>query len=795
MTVTAPLPPDRGRSKPLSVWAFRIAFGIVALFGLYMAGWRTAVNLPQAHMDGAFQTASTLHRLAGGELPGRDFLPYLGLGSVYGLYPVYKASGGTMAASVATAKFVTLVACLLAIWTTFALIFPRRVLVAGAAAAIAVSAAALLESHLPRVGADLLSPGVSLRPYRAAVVYLTVWAAWGLARSHLAALARCVGFGVLAATAFNWSNDFGIPSAAIALGLGAYVTRREGSSLALYLLVAPVAAALWAIALGMLATGGHWFDLLRYNFVDVRHDQWWFFGPWWDPAYRLLNIMDLPKLFVLPFPALPLADRINFPLIIGLVAVATSLLIALRTRAVHDVLLASAGLGLLGGLAIVDAGGSIIKSYGLGLVFWSLLAFVGWSLRAVRAWSRPLWEDARALCSKGELVASLAALIAMIGIASLLAHGWWSEIKEARQSPDRFFVPELGGWLPADWRTYVETARSSPSNRDVIEEYWGLWSAITGAHAKMPVDSVIHALGSVRPLLAAALARGPAWVITTQPAEAGHWWSWNVSASWGFYKRVIENYEPVAYSPRTIVWHHRTPPAVRVEVPCRVEAMPLPHMEIMADRPGYYGATLRYRMRRPPLGRTLLLAHNNLNSSGGGFVSLDPNGDLAEFPVAVEAGGTTRVGFVDAWTLASPASDELRLSGCTAERFEVPSVFPPPRYPKDTEILAVDEGAFRNGVDLGNRTIVLPYSIEGVRRFVPGTAVCLADQRRRVIHSVKLLPEPRRQLAIALDGPPLTGDLGSPNELLILAPAPSSECPSAGRATVQRNSRIPVPTN
>jgi hypothetical protein len=748
------------------VWAVRIAFAIAAIFSLYMAGWRSAVNLPQSHMDGAFQTASALDRMASGELPGRDFMPYLGLGSVYSLYPGYKLSGGSMAASVAMAKFATLGACLLAIWTTLALIFPHRLLLTGAAAAIAVSAAALVESHFPRLAVDLLSPGQSLRGLRAAVVYLTVCCAWGLSRSSLLGLARSIGYGVLAGTAFQWSNDFGIPSAAIALGLGAYFARCKNFSLARYVLTALVAATLWAFALGMLATGGHWFDLLHYNFADVRHDQWWFFGPWWDPGYRLQDVMDLPKLFALPFPALSLADRINFPLIIGLIAVATTLVIASRTRDAHDVLLASVGLGLLGGLFIVDVGGSVIKSYGLGFLFWSLVAFGGWLVRLGAAVKTHPRSDSRARGTGHELGTSLGALAVMILIASLQSRAWGSEIDRARRCSDRFFVSELGGWLPAEWRTYVETARASPSNRDVIEEYWGIWSAVTGAHPRVPVDSVIHALGSVRKLLEDAIATGPTWVITTQPSEAGHWWSWNVSASWEFYRGVLENYEPVAYSPRTIVWRHRSRAAAPVKISCRVNSMPWPHMEILADQPGYYGVRLQYKARPPSFGRTLLLVHNNLNSSGGGFLSLDPKGALARFPVAIESPGTASVGFLDARELAPPRRDQLQLGDCEAARVSVPGVFPPPVYPKDNEILKVDEDGFQNGVDIANSRVVLAYSMQGVRTFVPGTTVCLADHQPRVIRAVKLVQEKWRRLYVSLQGPSLASDLGSPNELV-----------------------------
>ena len=42
--------------------------------------WRSSLTVPTYHLDGSFQTASGLFRLAEGDVPGRDFYPYLGIG-------------------------------------------------------------------------------------------------------------------------------------------------------------------------------------------------------------------------------------------------------------------------------------------------------------------------------------------------------------------------------------------------------------------------------------------------------------------------------------------------------------------------------------------------------------------------------------------------------------------------------------------------------------------------------------------------------------------------------------------
>lgn len=71
-------------------------------FSLY-----SSINLPTQHLDGAFQTASALFRIENGEIIGKDFLPYLGLGPFLILFPFFKIAGGNLFASVFAAKFIT----------------------------------------------------------------------------------------------------------------------------------------------------------------------------------------------------------------------------------------------------------------------------------------------------------------------------------------------------------------------------------------------------------------------------------------------------------------------------------------------------------------------------------------------------------------------------------------------------------------------------------------------------------------------------------------------------------------
>ena len=81
---------------------------IVNVFLNFLISLRSSIYLPTNHLDGAFQTASGLYRIKWGEIPGIDFFPYLGIGPLISLVPLFLAFGGNLWASVVAANVVTL---------------------------------------------------------------------------------------------------------------------------------------------------------------------------------------------------------------------------------------------------------------------------------------------------------------------------------------------------------------------------------------------------------------------------------------------------------------------------------------------------------------------------------------------------------------------------------------------------------------------------------------------------------------------------------------------------------------
>ena len=115
---------DVSRGGLSAVWVvFRVLAIVSFLTWAILFALASAIDTPIFHLDGAFQTASGMFRLDAGQFPGRDFYPYLGIAPLLSIYTVFKLLGAKLAASVASAAFMTLVVGWLSVSILWQLIF------------------------------------------------------------------------------------------------------------------------------------------------------------------------------------------------------------------------------------------------------------------------------------------------------------------------------------------------------------------------------------------------------------------------------------------------------------------------------------------------------------------------------------------------------------------------------------------------------------------------------------------------------------------------------------------------
>lgn len=575
----------------------------------------SSVNIPTFHLDGAFQTASGLFRLDAGQLPGKDFFPYLGIGPLLLIFPFFKIAGGTLAASVFATKLLTLSLGWISISVILQLIFRSSKvfsLIAGGAV-FALLSLIPETSHFFDVFNFAREPGNSLRPIRASApyvvgifLYLLLQQQQGKSRDMLA--------GLLVGVCLLWSNDFAIPTAFLITVFFVGVCHFEEKptwkkSLAIIIFTA---ASSWAAIL-LLVTAGHPMELIKYNFVDVANDQWWYF-PSYQPSNRIFEASQITRI---------ISEQNYFPL--G-VLVFTSLC-AVRTRRIEYALLSWIGMALFSGGAVASLGGQLGAYFG-GFFYWGAVTALLLAAKAIQILaSRAIQPTPRTVNSiqVGLVVMTFGALLA--GVAQQWAK-YCQESKIAKNDARRFYVPEFGGYLATGWKEYIDYARDHKDSR-VIEEYWGILSSLNRSFPAWPVDAAIHALGEVRHAAKSSLADADL-LVTTRFSTGPTWQQWSLSQNFWFYEEILSGWELDFVSPTTIVWRKAAKGRESSAVDCHV-AQNGGGFTLASEASGFYAVTVNYSATGA--GRYLLMQKNNISLPGDGYVSLPIGGSTVAIPV------------------------------------------------------------------------------------------------------------------------------------------------------------------
>ncbi|MHC8295308.1 hypothetical protein [Pseudomonas sp. LB3P58] len=587
-------------------------------------GWAVFYSLfipiftPTFHLDGAFQTASGLYRLDAGQMPGRDFFPYLGIGPLFILFPLFKLLGSNLAASGFSAQFIVLIFGAAAVSIIWHLIFkPEKKIdsiLAGSVLFIGSLATLTATGHMvPNWLQFGLTPGNSLKPVRAFLPYMAI-AFLAIPLGRIGAI-RFLYRGAFCGAILLWSNDFALSTAALFSLLMIPLAGREKCINARCIASYTAALTVSAVTLYCITTAGHPLDFLKYNFIDVAKDQWWYFGAYGETA-RIYNLGQLTRLF---------AEDNYLP---TAVLLATSAYAAVSKRS--DVGLVSwIGLALFAGGAVASVGGHLGDYMG-PFYFWGAWVVIVSALTIVEK-TFNAWDGRRMVVSIGSLALSIAAL-------TLSITAFESSSSSAKHNPDLFYSPELGGYLNNEWKDYIEMAKDS-KNSIVIEEYWGLWSATRKSFSGWPVDSVIHALGGVR-VIASERLKNANIVISTRNSLSNVWQPWSLSQNYWFYKELIENFTPYATSPNTLVWKRKATTARSADTACIYTNAEPAMITISNDKKGFYEVTMEYEFSSN--GRFLTMIKNNISfaANAQGYVSFDPAGSIVTFPAYLKNGST-----------------------------------------------------------------------------------------------------------------------------------------------------------
>ncbi len=581
-------------------WApYLIALIAVPVF--WYIAHAAAQRVPLQHVDGAYQTIAMLRHLDAGELPGRDFQPYLGIGIPMLLWPLYQLGGGHLVASQAAAIFAGLLA-------TFAggALLSWLVLRASGIARTGVLAAggglALLLTALPGSAHvhSLVLPGASLYSLRSALSYLIAASLYLAARGgrwHPAVS------GVTAAFALTWSNDYALTGVLLLhVLLMLHVAEVVSWRAALRGAATSLAIALAGYALlGSLLTGGHLPTLLHYNFASVATDQHWYFAPY-DRIEHFLTPGDLVRFWQRSDSGLSFALLAHAAL--GGLLLLPSLRRERATMAVAAACLTAFGAGLgseLGGHKALNYHQltlHLLPMFALAVLAPALLGPLPPALERLAS-----AISAHRRSGRRVLEVSALALLSIAGTAAMLTAA--QHRNALANDPELHFERRFGGYLQ---RTVAAeqaglSAEFGSQRVVVVSTYLNPWDLLLDHRQHAPTDSIIHALGELRPQFTAALDDARVQRVVTTNARSpfsidARWENWSLHQNWTFYRRLLTSFTPAFSGTRLVLWTRSAGQALQLRpVSCRVEStLRKVRLEVEGQRAGQlYELDIRYR--------------------------------------------------------------------------------------------------------------------------------------------------------------------------------------------------------
>lgn len=559
-TTTSPSPqraPHRTLTPSRNLWlwfgfAAASVFLIAFLVNVVVTAIAVAVNFDGYAANGALQIYNPLRRIAQGELPGRDFPFFHGVGVPMIHYPLFELFGGNIFASEMSRYLISPLLFLLTSAVFFFAYFKdaRRVVIATG-----------LYTAFSLAFNDIVTPGNSIVGVRSAlpivVAALLLWKprhSWTLGplRFDLRLSFAMLGLGL----AVSFGTEQAIAAILAYFVVRALVLWRHATWLQRIgqLAVEALIVTGWALLALTLFTGGHAFSALKYALFEIPQDQGWYFGVPPNQFLTLANIVALAGATPVPF------------IVITCVATVGTLLVARRLGLVNAhqarTFLYLAVYGVLACVSFLGYFWPPTQMAPLGRAAGIILIALLLDLLS----SDTVWAAARNRAHQlGGIVRDTLALTLVVLVAAF-AMGTLGQVLGVRYQPVPALVakaiqaPHEDDYFSssASWRERLDTfGPLIPEGSTVWSTYTSLYESNRGI--LNPVadgeDYIIHALGAERreAYVAQFTRDRPEFVITMKPSYFIYEeWLWGGNTE--FYKQLVGNYELAGENTAHYLW-------------------------------------------------------------------------------------------------------------------------------------------------------------------------------------------------------------------------------------------------
>jgi hypothetical protein len=559
-----------------------------------------SLNLDYKAYNGAFQTFNPLRRMFLGEIPGRDFNPYLGLGTTYITAVITFIFGGDFAASKTSIYLVSVLLHFLVLTTLFFLsgFSTKKSFVAAAFIFIIIS----YDVYRLAPFWELAGPGNSNLGIRSSLPFITSWIVLLLFRlcQNKPQVFYCLG-GCLIGIQPLWSNDYGIPSSvALSTIIVIHLVKQESHKIIkAVLLFTSAAIAFFTVA--SLLTGGNAINWVNDNFGGVATDQFWYFV-WYNGKNKIFSLSDL---FSNPFLYTYLAS-----LLLILFKILT------KNYSIKYLLLFYVGLTVIMAGMLSSVGGTVSVRYYLASI---LTSFFTIPLAVHLSFPKLGLNTLPIITSKIHLPPIYILPIVYIPVLIINTMPIYFLATTHNSNNQAFEVQELGGWLPNKWKHSVQIARNIKTElknelptRRILSTYASGMDVLAGAFNPTGIDYIIHALGThARNHYTESLNKFKPKYITTLREDYTQWETWVRRTNWWFYREFVRDYQPVEATFYNMVWQRleSTKKSIYPQVVCNIDKVSdnksiinISTKESTSNTIYYVEASLKYHLEVKPSG-------------------------------------------------------------------------------------------------------------------------------------------------------------------------------------------------
>jgi hypothetical protein len=637
------------------VWVALLALVVIPTLTV---AYESAVHFSGSAIDGPFQLYNALRRINAGYQPGTGFQFFHGVGIPYLYYWLFRLLGGQFVDSEIARQLVSAI-----VFPASSLLFFRAFTGSWARSAC-LTVATIALAFLLRFPALLFAIN-SMTGVRSALPVLFP-AFLYVARSRRE---RIIGGGILLGASLFFSTEQGLALVAAFVLVSLVVTLRAprrpeeltaaGATLA-------IAAAVLFLSLTLVGGFRGALGALRYNFVFVPMDQYWFFGAPPNPF--------VPSWAAGVGMAIE-AWTIGLALFLGLVATAFYLVRVWKTSPnVSERDHAFALLAVYGLVSCVSLLGVFVPAYSLAcwrvLISLGLLEFLAWAdRRGIHRGSREMVGVSRV-----GVMGTLALLAVTLLLRPTLLRTWFVSV------PHVVADHWAGGARFEATRMWMETLAIDSQVVKVHSDAHGppvVWSTYSGwLEARAGIfnpsyDYIIHALGPERQAyLDRFLKTRPELVQTVSPLYTPYE-AWIENANWDFYRALLSSYAVTAETPWSLIWERRADtdstsiPVGAIELAPGATSVALPAAPTVGHLPvTVVQVEVEYQTRNP-LRRLPIIGASPRYLVGitGAIsqvpVSLNPYTTVYRFPVIVRPGDKPRLDF-KVYSLLPGASISVR---------------------------------------------------------------------------------------------------------------------------------------